>query len=400
MQSDKIKIKELFGLLNRHKYAFVSVVAVALGFALTLSSVMEKRYKSQFEINVYSKYFQNPLISEIVPGVYNIPEMRYTIDSMVKEALSDDYIDQLARDFEIYSLNSPEEVVAKQRQFFRERFKYYSTGGQSYRVVIEDYEPYRAKKIAEKTLDRVRGHFIKKRLETIETVKAIMLERLQSLLASQKLGAKGTSKALASRSPEALRAELSKINNNISALSKQYNVNHPKILELHARKRTVEAWLEEFKGELGAGQATGDALAMPMDKEINEALAGKFFTKFHDFNMALDIEKRSLESYFGVIERPQLPTSAVWPKKRLFAAVGLLLGIVFASLYIFFKEILAPGKKELAIREAKELGCDFLGEFHCAKGMTTSETPVPSAGHVPEGAASLKKRSITADGNA
>lgn len=362
MSSDKIKIRQILELLNSYKYQCLAIFAITLGFSMTLTKVLEKRFKSQFEINVYSKYFQNPLISEIVPGVYNIPEMRFTIDSMVKEAINDDYIDQLAKDYQLYSLQESPEEVARKRQFLRDRFSYYSTGGQSYRVSFEDSDPYRAKKITEKTLDRVKGHFINSRIDTIEIVKGIMLERLQALNATQKIGTNGTEKALASKSPDVLRSELKTINGNISALSKQYNINHPKLQELLLRKRTVSAWLEEFKGELDSAANNDSVVAMPVDKEINNVLTGKFFSKFHNFNMALDIEKRSLESYFGVIERPQLPTFAVWPKKRLFAILGFLIGLVACFLYIFIKEVLAPNQKELLEMEALKLNTRVLGE--------------------------------------
>lgn len=363
MNSDIVKIRQLLSLLNRHKKAIVSIVGITIGFAISLSFIIQKQFKSQFEINVYSKYFQNPLISAIVPGVYNIPEMRFTIDSMVKEAISDDYIDQVAGEFEIYQLDASEAELAKNRQFLRNRFQYYSTGGQSYRVTFQDSDPYRAKKIAKKTLDRVKGHFIDTRIATIEVVKSIMLERLQALSASQKLGASGTEKALASRSPEALRGELNKIEASISALSKQYNMNHPRLQELVMRRKTVSSWLEEFKEDLGAVHQTEGAIAIPSDKHISGELTGKFFTKYHDFNMALDIEKRSLESYLGVIERPQLPTAATWPKKRLFGMLGFILGFVFAFLYVFVREVVSPSKLEFTRNEAKDLGGIFLGEY-------------------------------------
>lgn len=372
---DKVKIKEIVRLLWRRKAGFAAIVAVAAGFAVGLSAFLPKTYQTEFEINVYSKYFQNPLISEIVPGVYNIPEMRFTIDSMVKEALSDRFMDQLAQDFGIYSLDASPEEIAKKRGMFRERFKHYSTGGQSYRVVYEGPDPYQAKRIAEKTLDRVRGRFIDSRIQTIETVKSIMLDRLRALSASRRLGERGSDKALASRSPEALRAELAKIKANISALSKQYNMNHPKLRRLESRKRTIETWLEEFKGDLAGLRAQEEAVSLPADKEATAALAGKFLAKFHDFNMALDIEKRSLESYFGVIKNPQLPVVPIWPKKRLFAALGLLLGLVFGFLYIFVKELLEPGREEMIKAEARRLNCAYLGAFAPPPLESAAEEP-------------------------
>ncbi|MCO4753911.1 MAG: hypothetical protein KC478_05490, partial [Bacteriovoracaceae bacterium] len=228
MQSDKVMLKDVFSVAWRYKYAAVIIMAISLGFSIQLTNWIEKRYKSQFEINVYSKYFQNPLISAIIPGVYNIPEMRFTIDSMVKEAISDDYIDQIAEDFNFYKLDGSEADLAKNRQLLRDRFSYYSTGGQSYQVSFTYNDPYVAKKIANTTLDRVKGHFIDSRIETIEMVKQMMLKRLKALSASQRITKKSSSEnALASKSPEVLSAELDKIDSDIAALSKQFNKAHP-----------------------------------------------------------------------------------------------------------------------------------------------------------------------------
>ncbi|MCO4754547.1 MAG: hypothetical protein KC478_08685 [Bacteriovoracaceae bacterium] len=365
MKNDQVIIKDLVKTLFKYKLSIILIIGFFLSFSISLSEFLQKQYKSQFEINVYSKYFKNPLISEIVPGVYNIPEMRFTIDSMVKESISDDYLDQLAIDYGFYALDLEEEKIAKQRQFLRERFKYYSTGGQSYKVSFEDVDPYRAKKIAENTLDRVKGHFIDGRIQTIELVKQIMLQRLQALNASQKITTSGSDKALASRSPEVLSAELKKIQSNIAALGKQYHSSHPKLQELFARRKTIKNWLQEFNTQFDGLDTTSTAVAMPMDKEVNGQLTGKFFAKYHDFNMALDIEKRSLATYIGIIERPQLPITPIWPKRRLFAVLGFLLGVTFAFIYVVVKELFLPGREELIKAEAKELGVSYLGTTQC-----------------------------------
>lgn len=360
MKSDKVMLKDIFSILFKYKISIVLIFVLTVGFSIQLTSFLKKQYKSDFEINVYSKYFKNAMISDIIPGVYQIPEMRFTIDSMVKEAINDDFIDQIAVEHNFYSLDSDEITLAKNRQNLKDRFSEFSTGGQSYKVTFTANDPYIAKKVIEKTLDRVKGHFINTRIKTIEMVKHIMLRRLRSFTASQKITTKGSDKALASRSPEVLSAELKKIEANIAALSKQYNKSHPKILELLAKKKTVENWLEEYETSTIEEIDTA-AITLPSDKLVNGQLTSKFYTKYHDFDMALDIEKRSLESYIGIIKRPQLPTTPIWPKKRLFASVGFILGLIFAFLYVFIKEIMIPGKEELLKFEAKSLGCEYLG---------------------------------------
>lgn len=368
MDSDKVMLRDIFSILLKYKKSIALIFVVTLGSSIQLTSFLKKQYKSEFEINVYSKYFKNPLISGIIPGVYNIPEMRFTINSMVKEAINDDFIDQIATDYQIYSLETDEVTLAKNRQLLRDRFSEFSTGGQSYKVTFTAADPYVAKSIAEKTLDRVKAQFIDSRIKTIEMVKHIMLRRLKAFNASQKMTTKGSEKALASKSPEVLSAELKKIEANIAALGKQYNTTHPKIRELVAKKKVILNWLEEYKAS-SIEELDAAAITMPADKTVNGQLTSKFYTKYHDFNMALDIEKRSLESYIGVIKTPQLPTTPIWPKKRLFAIVGFVLGLIFAFLYVFIKEIMIPSKQELLSIEAKSLGIEFLGVYHLSSSI-------------------------------
>lgn len=362
MQNEKILIRDLFNILLKNKIAIFLIFIITIGFSIQLTSFMKKKYKAEFEINVYSKYFQNPLISEIVPGVYNISEMRFTIDSMVKEAINDDFIDQVAIDYNIYKLDTDELTLAKNRQLLRDRFSSYSTGGQSYKVNFTHSDPYEAKKIAEKTLDKVKSKFIDSRIETIEMIKQMMIKRLQAFNASQKISTNGGDQALASKSPDVLKAELKKIETNISALSKQYNSQHPKIKSLLTRKKTVEGWLEEFSQ---SSFSTTELLTitMPSDKVLNEKITSQFYSKYHNFNMALDIEKRSLESYIGIIKRPQIPAYPIWPKKRLFAAVGFLLAMVFAFIYVFISEIMIPSNEELLKDETLKLNSSYLGKI-------------------------------------
>ncbi|MAZ48380.1 MAG: hypothetical protein CME65_07445 [Halobacteriovoraceae bacterium] len=369
--NEKILVKDLLLILKKYFVSIVLIFIFVLGFSFSLTQFLTKKYKSEFEINVYSKYFKNPLISEIIPGVYNIPEMRFTIDSMVKEAINDDFIDEVAKEYNFYSLDTDELTLAKNRQLLRDRFSAFSTGGQSYKITFTDSDPYVAKKIAEKTLAKVKSQFVDSRIATIEMVKQMMLSRLQAFSASQNISTKGSEKALASKSPDVLRAELVKIDANMSALSKQYNSSHPKLRELSRRKKTIELWLEEFSQSSFASEELV-ALTMPSEKVISEQITSKFYTKYHDFTMALDIEKRSLESYIGVTQRPYLPTSPIWPKKRLFAAVGFLLALVFSFIYVFIKEVLIPGRGELLLSEARELNTLYLGEIS-VKMMNSSQ---------------------------
>lgn len=360
MTTDKVFLRELVKIILSYKYKVALICLLSVAFCFQLTFWIEKQFTSTFEINVYSKYFQNPLISGVIPDVYNIPEMRFAIDSMVKEAISDDFIDELGVKYKLYSGTEDERERAKERQFLRDRLNYYSTGGQSYQISVSHSDPYIAKELAEKVLSQVKNHIINKRIRTIELVKEVMIKKLNSFNASQKFTQKGSEKALASKSPDVLKEELVKVNSSLAALSKQYSANHPIMLNLKQRQKTITSWLQEF--DLSKVDASADlSMSMTHDKVVSEQLSSKFYAKYHDFNIALEIEKKSLQNYIGLIKTPQLPTAPVWPKKRLFASLGFVLGLVISFIYVFFSQIIQPSRDESLASEAAELGTIVLG---------------------------------------
>jgi len=369
MNKDKIIIRDLFLILKKYFLHISVVVIMAAGFSVMLTQFMPKQYRVDFEINVYSKYFQNPLISGIIPGVYSVPEMRFAIDSMIKEAINDDFIDLIGTEYKIYTETKDPKAMAKERQFLRDRFSYYSTGGQGYRISFIHSDPFVGKDITDRTLKLVKGHFIQTRIEQIEMVKEVMVRKLTSFNATQNVNKKGSDNALLSKNPEVLKAELSKINKNLSALRKQYKDNHPKILTLVQKRSTIKEWLVEFSvPSLKSASANeydiiDTSLAISSDRAITEKLSSRFYTKYHDFNIALEIEKRSLESYIGITKNPQLPTYPISPKKRLFGSVGFLLGLIFAFIYVFFKEFVIPSKEERIVLEEKSFNALYLGSL-------------------------------------
>jgi capsular polysaccharide biosynthesis protein len=360
MNADKVFLRDLFKTINTYRNRIVLICILSVAFCFQLTFWIEKQFTSTFELNVYSKYFQNPLISGVIPDVYNIPEMRFAIDSMVKEAISDEFVDELGTDYKIYSGTKDPRELARERQMLRDRFSYFSTGGQSYQVSFSHSDPYVAKEIADIVMDRVRRHIVDKRIKTIELVKEVMIRKLNSFNASQKLTQKGSEKVLASKSPDVLKEELVKVNTSIEALSKQYSANHPIMLNLKQRQKTISGWLQEF--DVSKVESTVDLpISMNHDKMISEQLSSKFYAKYHDFNIALEIEKKSLQNYIGIIKNPQLPTAPIWPKKRLFASLGFILGLMISFIYVFISEIIVPSRDEKLASEAELLNTMVLG---------------------------------------
>ncbi len=362
MNDSKIYIKNTFEILRRYKIVIFFSLVICTGLSLETTRWLKKKYKASFVINVYSKYFANPLVNEVIRGEYSIPQMRFTIDSMVKEALDDEYIDSIGYEYSFYANNMNKKQLTWARSFLRERFKLFSTGGQSYQVDFFGRDPITALEISQKTLKHVKNYFVQTRIMTIENVKKIVMKRIESMNVGQKIEKDGPANPLASMSPDVLQGELKKVNNEIIALKKQFNGEHPSVLKLEKRKVQLENWLSDYKPEKSNSNEDLSLSIMNVDdKDIALNLSSRLYIKFNDINMALALEKQNLPSYIGVIKRPNLPLYPIWPKKRIFASVGLLMGLMIAFIYILYHEVMSETQVEAIELIAEELGTEFLG---------------------------------------
>ena len=369
---EKIYIRDFLSLLVFYKKPLAIIMVASVLCLVQLSFVLPKTYRSEFELNIYSKYFKNALISEVIPGMNSIAEMTQTTDSMVKETLNDEFIDQIGNEFKIYKTNMTPQELSKAREQLRDRFELFSTGGQSYKVSFSHGDPMVTFEVTKKVLDAVRATFINTRIETIENAKKTIQQKLESVNVTKQITEDSISaNALASKNPDVLRSEIAKINADLSALKMQFNVQHPRIVKLEQRKATIKNWLEEVEdknekvadsaNEEGVKEYSDAPLLMAGDKEISQNIAAKLYTKFNDINVALDIERKSLPGYIGVIVAPQIPSSPLFPKKRLFASLGFMIGLVLCFGYVFYNEIMQLSPSERARNMARDLKGEYFG---------------------------------------
>jgi capsular polysaccharide biosynthesis protein len=373
---DKIYIQNLFKKLFQYKLAIAFIMLGATSFLITLSFLIPKTYRAEFEINVYSKYFKNGIISEVVPSVSSMKEMTDTIDSKIKEVMSDNYIDELGIEYGFYSekLSSTDLTNysqkynrAKERAKLREKFKLFGTGAQSYAVYFSDKDPMISLEVSKKVLDKIKNTFVNDRIDTIEYARKSLLTKLESLNLTRKItDDEIASNALASKNPQVLKSELAKVESDMGSLLKQFNKSHPRIQKLIARKKTILNWLSEFNAidtdDSGVEYAEAP-LIMSGDKDVASEIASKLYIRYNNLNIALEIERKNLHSYIGVIKRPQLPTTALFPKKRIFASLGFVLGLALCFIYIFYREIMAFRKEDYLLLVTQELKTTYFGDI-------------------------------------
>jgi uncharacterized protein involved in exopolysaccharide biosynthesis len=397
---EKIYIKDFISLLVFYKTALAIIMIVSVLCLVQLSFILPKTYRSEFELNIYSKYFKNALINDVIPSMNSIQEMTQTIDSMVKETINDQYIDDVGKEFNIYKKNMTPLELSKAREQLRDRFELFSTGGQAYRISFSYGDPVVTYEVTKKTLEAVRTEFINSRIETIENAKKTIQQKLESVNVTKQITDDSISaNALASKNPAILRSEINKINADLSALKMQFNIHHPRIVKLEQRKATIENWLTEVVAtpkpalDNTSDGYTDAPLLMAGDSAISETIAAKLYAKFNDINVALDIERKNLSGFVGVNIAPQIPTSPLFPKKRLFASLGFMVGLVLCFGYVFYKEIMQFTPSEKSRVMAKNLKSEYFGVLpHIGEaGLMTNQTIEWKEDKSPEGESKSSK---------
>ncbi|MGZ3787735.1 MAG: hypothetical protein ACXVLQ_04390 [Bacteriovorax sp.] len=370
---EKIYIREFLGLLVFYKKALAIIMLTSVLCLVQLSFILPKTFRSEFEINIYSKYFKNALINDVIPGMNSITEMSQTTDSMIKETLNDQFIDEIGYQFKIYAKNMTPRDLSHAREDLRGRFELFGTGGQSYKVLFSHSDPMVTYEVTKKVLEAVKATFINSRIETIENARKIIQHKVESVNVTKLINDESiSSNALASKNVEALRAEVEKIDSDLSALKMQFNIHHPRITKLQQRKDTIENWLKEMDGpaisdgakikkDLVSREYSDTPLLMSGDRETSQNITSKLYTKFNDINIALDIERKSLPGYIGIIVAPQIPTAPLFPKKRLFASLGFMVGLIFCFGYVFYCEVMQLTPTERARLMARDLGGEYFG---------------------------------------
>lgn len=379
---ESIYIKDFIKLLFKYKKPLVIIMGISLLSLIQLSFILPKSYKSEFALNIYSKYFSNALISDLVPGVNSTPEMTQTVDSMVREVMNDEFIDEIGVKYDIYPKNVDGFELARQRQMLRDQFEMFGAGGNAYQIGFIYKDPSITYEVAKLVLERVKNHFINTRLKTIEIAQDTIQKKLESANVTDKFSGKSGSNII-SKNPTVLQAEINKIDLEISSLKMQFNANHPSIVALAQRRKTIAGWLKEISSNTETAAVAVEAnsgdeksgvqdlddeddsrfapLLTSSDKETSKNITAKLYANFNNINIALDIERKSLESYIGVTHAPQYPTSVLFPKKRLFASLGFVLGLIFCFLYVFVKEILRGDPLVNAEYNARENHVKFFG---------------------------------------
>lgn len=365
--NEQLHFDDFLKIIKSRRTRILTIVGVSVGLFLFAALVAPKKYKSAAVINVYTKYFKNPLVGQVITELQNTDEIKNNLESLITESIDDQFVDGQAEKHNLYKAEAGKIKRNTERDLLRQRFQITALGHQSFQVAFISSDPQIAKDVAQASLSHIISHLVNHRKKTIESIKESIRKRIEFMAMSQDK----VTNPLASAKPEVLKRQLVRIRSEKDALRAQYSAEHPSVKALEAKEKIIARWLEDNKK--GSSNTTNE------DPTINEhdqvpILGGDsayaiseinkdLLTKYNYLNIISELENVDQPDYIGIVQYPQVPASPLFPNKVLFMVFGLLLGIVVSAIMILVEEYLLGNSQPVHQKVATALQVPYLGKF-------------------------------------
>ena len=367
--AEKINLVPLFAMLRSRLTWIVSVTLFFTALAVGSSYMLPRKYKSESQFTIYTKYFQNPLVHELIPDQYDTAEMRLQRESLIRQALDEGFLDQIGEKEGFFKKPAGTPERSAEREQLRNQFEIFALNGTTFQVNFIAKDRFVAREVNSLAVDQVTKTLVEQRRKTLANARDAVRARLESI--SMQLN--HTVDPVAGSRPELLRKELARSEEELAALLARYSPRHPQVIRLRERIAGLQSWIASDPAlKKDAPVAHEDSFSEPKNLVGGELEAptrdvySELLKKLNYLNVALQMERPEVVSYFGMIEAPTLPFAAFSPKRVEFLVFGLAGGLLLALFSVLLQEYLvfvAPTPE----KDAAVWGAPFLGTLPVLK---------------------------------
>jgi uncharacterized protein involved in exopolysaccharide biosynthesis len=370
MTEQNVAALEIGPLLKRN--ALVAILAIALGTLLGYAAILyvPPKYKAKCVLNIQAAYFQNALLGNILYQSYDPAEQNAQRVSLLRMALSEEYLEKLGRKFSlfVYSANDPRHGA--ERAGLLKRIEYFSVNSSAFQIGTVARDAYVAYAMLEDVLEQMITTLIDERRRTLVTMRDAIQTRVQELIP-------GISTLVPASNLETdnLKAELLRIQEQVAVLKSQFTERHPEVLRLEERERLLEGMLRDLGVAPGAQSTPDSGSANRASKGAQQEVLDDLIKKLNNLSVVLDMEQnRENIRFLTVVERPTLPVAPFFPPHEVFLLLGIAGGMVLAAVLVTYRE-LSRGTFLAPEVVAGSLGVPLLGELPELEGRKQLQLP-------------------------
>ncbi len=302
-----------------YKYKFVFIIGFIIGLTgpLIIYSVLPKKYKTIGKINVSPKYFQNPMMMDFLPTVYDANELRSEREAAIMGALSNDFLltvfnkenpnakklTPLERDTELNKLKGNFEI-------FRESSTVFQIGAVA-------YSPESSFHMCNTLINEIIAKAQATRTKYLEQMRDSVKARIQSL----------SGKEITSTSISEIKKQIEVLEKQKQELIVNFSPGHPDVLALNAKINTLKKMTNVSKKEHKIYNANSIDPTQKANNGIKERLEEDLMKKYQNLEIVLDLENQDTSLYISVVMAPLRSTNHISPQLTIFLSFGLLTGL-------------------------------------------------------------------------
>ncbi len=357
---------DMLGLLSKYRRLIITGTVLTWALFMLAAFVLPKRYKSFFELSIYSTYFQNPMIRDFTPEIFDSAEMRAQREGLIRQAMSPEFLDALGQKYGMYASRTPglfqrflsflgkkygvylttREMRARseERKDLMARIQVLNLNSDTFQVSFAYSNPDVTYHVIQDIHGQVTRGLLDVRRNNLTGIHNAIEKRLEALASRLPTLDKAPSSpsALPPRLTEHSEAnvpmveeELADVRSQLRVLTARYTDEHPLVKELRDREKSLMS--------LANASSSGSKekpLAIRVPQDAAAEIYRELTKKLNYLNVALDSDQFHASDFFATLASPLYPASPLWPKKSLFCLWGLgagLLGSVsVASLREYF----------------------------------------------------------------
>ncbi|MBS1986263.1 MAG: hypothetical protein JST16_19040 [Bdellovibrionales bacterium] len=356
-----IEFQEFFAKIYARRKLILALVTISTAAFIVASYFMPKRYKSTFSMNISSQYFHNPLVQDFVPDITDPSELKFQREALIRKAFTDEFIDKIAGLMGGYK--NPEGDIRRTREredLFRS-IEVISLGPTSFQVAYLTSTPAQALSTSQATLDQIIRTLTNEKIVALKNVRDAIRERLDTL----NLGdTSATTDPRVSSRVDTVEREALRLQSEIDTLTLRYSDQHPEVVALQGKLKTLKAWLRPNAANTnGKKAALADDMISARAKGMGSEAYEDLVRKFNLLNVAIELNTRGdLGATVVVLQPPRLPQTPFYPNKSLFAVWGVLAGLLLSAAVMFLEETL-QGTRRTPAQLAELLRTPLLGQI-------------------------------------
>jgi uncharacterized protein involved in exopolysaccharide biosynthesis len=328
--TDTIQFQEILTIIRRNFSSSAFIIFLTTLFTIAIAFIVPKKFISHAVLNIQASYFQVPLVGDLVSNSNDTSEYKAQRESILRYSLSNDFLDQLGSKFDLFAYEPDDRRHVLERENLLSRIEYVGIGSDNYQISVRAQSADMAYQLTEAVLNQMVSTLMTQRMDKLTRTRSAIQANLESLKVDM---ASGGGSGHVSKS----RDSLAEAEATLHDLEQRFTPSHPMVIEQRDKVEHLRSLEQEQPAEKESSHRSG-GLSGP--KRTLQDLYDDLLRKFNYLNIVIDMEKTTTNyPYLSVIERPEIPSTALFPKKPLFAVGGLILGLIFALLRVVFMEM-------------------------------------------------------------